>query len=312
MSNELICIEDIQKMATAACKSGLFAMPSPEAALTLMLLCQAEGLHPIQALRQFHIIKNKPAMRSDAMLASFQKAGGSIQWLEVSDTACSAKFSHPQGGELVVEWTMEMAKKAQLTGNPTWQKFPRAMMQARCISSGVRAVFPAVICGLYCPEEVQDMVDVTPEKPKPTKPALKRVENVPVGTIHADDKQNATAATVSPTNDAEHLAAIQKGRALVDKIAAERGKPAGLEPEDAEIVKPELVAADRPSAGEMAAQLKQIRKLAQEYGCKTAGDFGELMVIIVGRNVDAATSLSDDERSKAIAWLADANTEKGE
>lgn len=63
MSNEMVCMDDLKQMATAACKSGLFSMPSPEAALTLMLLCQAEGLHPIQALRHYHIIKGRPAKR---------------------------------------------------------------------------------------------------------------------------------------------------------------------------------------------------------------------------------------------------------
>jgi hypothetical protein len=51
---QLVSINDLKEMASAACKSGLFSIPSPEAALTLMLLCQAQGLHPIQALRQFH------------------------------------------------------------------------------------------------------------------------------------------------------------------------------------------------------------------------------------------------------------------
>ena len=65
------------------------------------------------------------------------------------------------------------------------------------------------------------------------------------------------------------------------------------------------------ATGEIIAEQKQIRKLAQAYGCKTATDFCELMTLIIGRGVEAASALNDDERSKAIAWLTEANAEKG-
>ena len=212
MNNELVCMDDLKQMASAACKSGLFQMPSPEAALTLMLLCQAEGLHPIQAMRQFHIIKNRPAMRADAMQAAFQNAGGKLQWIERSDARCSVEVTHPAGGTCVVTWTIEQAKSAGLTNNPTWQKFPRAMLSARCISEAIRAVYPAVVCGLYTPEEVQDF----DEQPKPKTQPRGDVKNTPVDKIPAAPKTNATvpaqieAETIEPITLAEKTIGDQK------------------------------------------------------------------------------------------------------
>ena len=75
--------DQVTEMAEAVYKSGLFACKSKEQALTLMLLCQAENLHPINAMRQFHIIQGRPAMRADAMLARFQKAGGKVEMIPI-------------------------------------------------------------------------------------------------------------------------------------------------------------------------------------------------------------------------------------
>jgi hypothetical protein len=52
---------------------------------------------------------------------------------------------------------IEQAKKAGLTGKDNWKNYPRAMLRARCIAEGVRAVYPAAIGGMLVAEEAQDM-----------------------------------------------------------------------------------------------------------------------------------------------------------
>lgn len=311
MNNELVCMDDLKQMASAACKSGLFSMPSPEAALTLMLLCQAEGLHPIQALRQYHIIKGRPAMRADAMQAAFQAAGGNISWVERNDKKCSAEFSHSQGGKILVEWTIDMAAKAGLTNNPTWQKFPRAMLSARCVSEGVRAVYPAVVCGLYTPEEVQDF----DEQPKPKTQPRGDVKNTPVDKIPAAPKTNAPQAAQIEAETIEPITLAEK--TIGDQKPEPEFVPGEIIPESV----PEVKAAERPNitglnidqsaknAGEIAAEIKKIRVMAQNYGCKSTEDFAQLMQIAVGREVTTAVSLNDDERTRAIEFLTAAAQE---
>ena len=311
MNNELVCMDDLKQMASAACKSGLFSMPSPEAALTLMLLCQAEGLHPIQALRQYHIIKGRPAMRADAMQAAFQAAGGNISWVERNDKKCSAEFSHSQGGKILVEWTIDMAAKAGLTNNPTWQKFPRAMLSARCVSEGVRAVYPAVVCGLYTPEEVQDF----DEQPKPKTQPRGDVKNTPVDKIPAAPKTNAPQAAQIEAETIEPITLAEK--TIGDQKPEPEFVPGEIIPESV----PEVKAAERPNitglnidqsaknAGEIAAEIKKIRVMAQNYGCKSTEDFAQLMQIVVGREVTTAVSLNDDERTRAIEFLTQAAQE---
>jgi hypothetical protein len=154
---------DMERMAAVIAQSGLFGVKHPVQALALMLVAQAEGQHPATAARDYHVIQGRPALKTDAMLARFQSAGGRVQWHDYSDDVVSATFTHAAGGAVKIEWTIERAKTAGLTGKDVWKQYPRAMLRARVISEGIRTVYPGVLSGMYAPEEVRDMVhDVEP------------------------------------------------------------------------------------------------------------------------------------------------------
>ncbi len=181
-------------MAKAIAESKLFGIQTPAQALALGLLCQAEGRHPAEAARDYHIINGKPSLKSEAMLARFQQAGGKVDWHEYTHEAVSGTFSHPQGGSLKVSWTMQDATRAGLTGNPTWKKFPRQMLKARCISEAVRGIFPGVLSGLYAPEEVGEFTPVqSVTEPEPlqiqaeAQPVPEKIERInPMQRLLAD------------------------------------------------------------------------------------------------------------------------------
>ncbi len=170
MSQIAIPINEIERMAEIISKANFFGYANLEQAATLMFIAQAEGRHPASAAKEYHIIKGRPALKADAMLARFQQAGGSVQWVERTDLKVSAKFSHPQGGEVPICWTIDDAKRAGLTNNDNWRKYPRQMLSARVISEGVRATYPSVVCGLYTPEEVQDFTPTPAPAPKISRP----------------------------------------------------------------------------------------------------------------------------------------------
>ena len=162
MSKELATIADIQIMAKAISASNFFGVKSPEQAMALMLIAQAEGMHPAIAARDYHVIQGKPALKADAMLARFLQSGGKVEWTSYTDAKVAAKFSHPQGGSIEVDWDMQRAKNAGLGTKEMWVKYPRQMLRARVISEAIRTVYPGANSGFYTVEEVQDMVDVTP------------------------------------------------------------------------------------------------------------------------------------------------------
>lgn len=154
--NDMVPFGEIKQMADALGRGKMFGKTAEEL-LPLMLIAQAEHKHPAIAAQEYDIIQGRPAINSRSSLARFQAAGGRIQWGERSDTACTAAFSHPQGGELTITWTMDRARLAGLTGKDSWRKYPAQMLAARVVAEGVRAVYPACLSGLYTVEEVQDM-----------------------------------------------------------------------------------------------------------------------------------------------------------
>lgn len=170
MTTALVPVSDIERMAVAMAASKLFGMKTKEEAMSLMFLAQAEGLHPAIAARDYHIIQGRPALKADAMMARFQQAGGRVEWKQYDDACASARFTHPQGGSVEVEWTMERAREAGLAGKDTWKKFPRNMLRARVISEGIRTVFPGVAVGVYTPEEVQDFESAKSVKTRDVRP----------------------------------------------------------------------------------------------------------------------------------------------
>jgi hypothetical protein len=157
MSTALVPVADIEKMAGAIAKSKMFGMKTTEEAFALMLIAQAEGMHPAIAARDYHVIQGRPTLKADAMLARFQNAGGKVQWDVYTDAEVTGTFSHPQGGSLKLTWTFAQAKSIGLTGKDNWKNYPRAMLRARCISEGIRTVYPGCVVGTYTAEELEEI-----------------------------------------------------------------------------------------------------------------------------------------------------------
>jgi len=173
MSN-IVPYNEMRQMADAMAKSKLFGMKSPDEVIALMLVAQANGQHPAAAARDYDIIQGRPSKKAEAMLRDFIAAGGSVQWHRLDNDCAEATFSHPHGGTVRIDWDMRRAKEAGLGGKEMYRKFPRQMLRSRCISEGVRTVYPVATGGMYAPEEVEAMprverdmgAVVEPEMPK--------------------------------------------------------------------------------------------------------------------------------------------------
>ena len=205
------------KLAESFAKSGLFGIKTADQALALMALCEAEGLHPAIAVRDYHLIQGKPALKADAMMARFQAAGGKVEWKDLSDERVCATFSHPSGGSATIDWDMARAKSAGFAGKDNWKKFPRAMLRSRVVSEGIRTVFPGVVVGVYTPEEVADFDD------RPARPAP------PERTAYSDER----FAELLP----QWAAVVEAGKKSPDEIVTLVSKKADLTPEQVDAIK---------------------------------------------------------------------------
>ena len=204
-------IGDIERMASIMSKSGLFGK-TPDQLFALMLIANAEGIHPAIAAQEYDVIQGRPALKGQSALARFQQAGGRIKWIKRDDTEATAEFSHPQGGTLIVSWTLDRAKKMNLDGKDNWKKQPGVMLSWRCVAEGVRAVYPACLNRMYLAEEVQDfepMRNVTPEVAEAPAPTI-QIVNAPT------PQEAPSAPAVDP--------AVEEHKATWRKIAGEIGK----------------------------------------------------------------------------------------
>jgi hypothetical protein len=146
-------------------------MKTPDQALALMIVASAEGRHPGSVASDYHIIQGRASLKADSMLARFQQSGGRVEWHDHTNEKVAATFSHPAGGSLRIDWDMARAKAAGLGSKDNWKSYPRQMLRARVISEGVRATFPAVLNGMYTPEEVQEF-----DAPRPARSVAAKVE----------------------------------------------------------------------------------------------------------------------------------------
>lgn len=161
-------LNDMQIMAESIARCGLFGMKTPDQALALMLVAQAEGMHPATITQDYDIIQGKACRKSHSVMARFQQTGGKVEWHELTDRLADATFSHPAGGTLRMQWTWQQAEVAKLTGKDNWKNYPRAMLRSRLIAEAIRAVYPAALGGMLLAEEAQDLpADDSASLPRP-------------------------------------------------------------------------------------------------------------------------------------------------
>ena len=212
MSN-IVPFVEMQQMAKAIADSRLFGLTDVNQVLALGMVAQAEGHAFATAARDYHVIQGRPALKADAMMARFQAAGGKVNWEVYTDERVTGTFSHPNGGTLSVTWTIEQARSIGLVKPGSgWQKFPRAMLRSRCISEGIRSVYPGSVTGFYSPEEVADFeppktrdmgrFDATPLKP------LEQIPEIVSEAVLEASEPTGTVALMVPDSDTPYLYAF--------------------------------------------------------------------------------------------------------
>ncbi|MGA1114790.1 MAG: hypothetical protein ACO3TI_07585 [Aquiluna sp.] len=216
---QLHTIKDVETMANVVARSGLFGVKDPTQALALMLLCQAEGLHPMAACRQYHVIQGRASMTSQTMMSRFLQMGGKQEVHNLSEELADITLSHPSGGSVRVQWTIEHARRAGLANKENWKNHPRSMLLRRAQAEAVRAVAPFILEGLPVEDEAVEIND--PSFLAPVKPDI-NIDKLPSLT---EPKQEFAEIPLSKEWDKEAKARIAKeakrigGRVGTDAVA---------------------------------------------------------------------------------------------
>lgn len=114
------------------------------------------GITPMAAIQGINVIKGKPTA-SASLISSLVRLAGHRLRVTSDNTKAVCEIIRADDPEytFMSVWDMERAKSAGLTANPSWQKYPEAMMKARAITECARDACPEVLSGVqYTAEEL--------------------------------------------------------------------------------------------------------------------------------------------------------------
>ncbi len=171
-------VEEGVRLAGLLAKSGLLGdLKTPEQVFAVIATGRELGLSAMQSLRSIHLIKGKPILSADLVAALVKSRSEVCEYFRlVESTATQAVYQTKRRGEpepTTMAFTIEDAKRAQVTSNLNWSKYPGAMLRARCITALARAVYPDLVMGIYDPDELDVPVtphDMTAEIVRPAPP----------------------------------------------------------------------------------------------------------------------------------------------
>lgn len=185
-------------VGTKAVRSGMLptAIKTPEAAAIIALKARELGMPIMVGFSHIHVINGKPTLSAEMLQALARKnlPGLVINIIESTNEKASVEFIRPESGSrpYKITFTIEDAKKAELLKNPTWTKYPAAMLWSRAVSAGLRKVCPEALIGVsYTPEELGAQVDEEgnvietngrhvseemPDTPPPTPPVSEKLK----------------------------------------------------------------------------------------------------------------------------------------
>jgi hypothetical protein len=156
----------MKEQASMLVKTGFLptAIKTPEQAVAIMLKGNELRIPSMYALSNIAVIQGKPVCNAELMLALIYRDHGdeAVRFPQSDHERCTIAYRRRSWHEpQTYSFTLDDAKRAGLTSNQTWQKYPAAMLRARCISAVARLAFPDSIGGMYTPEELGAAVTVS-------------------------------------------------------------------------------------------------------------------------------------------------------
>lgn len=222
-------IAETKQLATTYSKSSLLPqdLRGKEADVFVTIMAGMElGLAPMAALRSIHVVKGKPVLSADGMVAVVHASGLCEHFSCVESSASIATYETKRTGTPTpqrLSFTIEEAKAAGLNGD-NWRKYPAAMLRARAKAALARDVYPDAIAGCYTDDEAREFAPPV------------RVEQSPAAEFTAPPANDVIDAEVVETSlsKAEIAALILAAESVADcdRVALEVSVDAKKLPKD--------------------------------------------------------------------------------
>lgn len=208
--------EEAYKLAETLIDGKLLpaGITTPAAAFTIIVAGRELGLTAMQALRSIHIIKGKPTLSADLILALVKRnpACKRFQMTESSEKIATYCTQRVNEDPTTMSFTIAQAQRAGLLSNDNWKRFPEAMLRARCIAALARAVYPDVVLGIYDPDELAEERTETARAYVETVQEARKVYGIPEAETVEPKADNETTVQMIRTGfrDAKTLADLAR------------------------------------------------------------------------------------------------------
>jgi 5'-3' exonuclease len=151
--------EDAFRIATGLHQSGLYdaAHRNAQSIMAIIMRGRSMGLDATTALDSMHIIKGRPTMSAQLIIARIMASPQCEYFIctEATDEQAiwkTKRRGHPE--ESVKKFTAEDAKRMGLSNKDNYRKQPATMNQWRAGTGLGRMVYPDVVLGVYATEEM--------------------------------------------------------------------------------------------------------------------------------------------------------------
>ena len=145
-------------------------LKTPGQVVAIILAGRELGMPPMRSLRSLTLVKGKVVESADSQLARFKTDGGKAKFVTLTEDEAVMDLVHPNGDEHTERFSMSDAKRAGLTSNQTWAKYPKAMLRSRVITAGLKSIGWDGAVGNYDPEEAKEIGPVAAPQPTIMQP----------------------------------------------------------------------------------------------------------------------------------------------
>lgn len=173
-------LEEIQSLAQLMIQSKMFSDIQGVAQGAVRILAGRElGIGPVASLRSIEIVRGNLSIRSHLMAAMIKRSPRYNYRVTAStDEKCIIEFLEEGESCGTSEFTLEDAKRANLTNNDSWKRYPKTMLYNRAMSQGARMFCPDIFLGgvFYESEIIEaEAIPVIEEPPAPEPASEKQL-----------------------------------------------------------------------------------------------------------------------------------------
>lgn len=207
-------IDMIYRLAAGLSRSGMFKdARQADQAFAKLIFGRDLGLSATQAMTDIHIVEGKPEMSANLQAAKVRSSDRyEYEVAKLDDTGCTISFYEGEKLLGTESFTQADAERAKLSGKDVYQRYPRNMFFARCMSNGVAFYCPDVMNGIrvYADGEVQQAIATVAARTEPEPEDATVVEDPPQ--LTADElaavKQALDAAEIDVQTEAMLLGSV--------------------------------------------------------------------------------------------------------